>query len=154
MAHPTKDDVQTLVRELERGGTAWVNGRVERFGTAQMVQAPDMTIFGPFGGAASTNGPELETPQARIASMFQGGSVKFELVKAMASDDLLVLVMIERGEVTFEGRDEAQPWVLRTTQVFRRDGSQWIRLHRHADPLIKRRIFDDTLAIAADVESV
>ena len=53
MAHPTKDDVQTLVRELERGGTAWVNGRVERFGTAQMVQAPDMTIFGPFGGAAS-----------------------------------------------------------------------------------------------------
>jgi ketosteroid isomerase-like protein len=67
----------------------------------------------------------------------------------MTSGDLVVLVMIERSLVTFEGRTEPQPWILRTTQVFRRDGDRWLRLHRHADPLIHRRSFDETLAVAA-----
>lgn len=154
MAGMSDIDVQKLVDELDRGRDAWINGRPERFGTTHMVQAPDMTIFGPFGGTASVNGPEFEARQARIASKFRRGSGKCELVKAMTSGDLLVLVMVERCAVVFEGHDLPQPWVLRTTQVFRRDGERWQRLHRHADPLIKQRSFDDTLALARDASVV
>jgi hypothetical protein len=31
----------------------------------------------------------------------------------------------------------------------RRDGDRWLRLHRHADPLIRFRPLADTLTIAA-----
>ena len=65
----------------------------------------------------------------------------------MSAGDLLVLVLMETNEVKFDGYDKPQPWTLRTTQVFRRDGDHWSRLHRHADPLIKRRSLQETLAL-------
>lgn len=41
----------------------------------------------------------------------------------------------------------ARPRTLRTTQAFRRDGDRWVRLHRHADPLLGRRSLEATLAL-------
>jgi hypothetical protein len=71
------------------------------------------------------------------------------VVKTIVSGDLVVVVMIERNEVDVDGVDVRQPWVLRTTQVFERQaGGEWLRLHRHADPLIDRRGPADTFAIA------
>jgi len=152
MAGFDEDEIRELVLELNRGGTAWENGRPERFGTDFMVQAADMTIFGPFGGGLVTNGPEFEARQVGISAKFRDGTAQFELLSAMSSGDLLVLVMAERCEVTFQGHEEPQPWILRTTQVFRRDGDRWVRLHRHADPLIKRRSFEKTIALAAEAQ--
>ena len=67
----------------------------------------------------------------------------------MREGNLVVIVLLERNSVLFEGKAEPQPFVLRTTQVFRKDGEKWLRMHRHADPLIDRRSFDATLEIAA-----
>jgi hypothetical protein len=145
MPTATSDEVAHLVAELDRGRQAWIEGRLETAATAHMAQDDAMTIFGPFGGEAVTPGPM----QAKIAALFHGGAGRLELVRWFAEGDLLVLVMLEHNDVTFEGRDTAQRWVLRTTQVFRRDGDRWRRLHRHADPLIERRSLDATLAIAA-----
>jgi ketosteroid isomerase-like protein len=66
--------------------------------------------------------------------MFRGGEADLELVETYASGDLAVLVAIERqhGEV---GGLPDQDWSLRVTLVFRREGSQWRLVHRHADPL-------------------
>ena len=66
----------------------------------------------------------------------------------MVSGDLVVVVLIERNEVVVDGGDEPQPWVLRTTQVLKRREGVWVRLHRHADPLIDRRSPADIFAIA------
>ena len=43
--------------------------------------------------------------------------------------------MIERqhGEV---GSLPDQNWSLRVTHVYRREGSDWLLVHRHADPLV------------------
>lgn len=139
-------EIEPLLRELERHRQAWIEGR---FAPAEglVAQAPDMTIFGPFGGDAGPGGPDLEARQRRMSAMFKGGSGESELVRAHAAGDLLVLVMIERNQVSFEGRSEPHAWSLRTTQVFRKDGERWIRLHRHADPLIERRSLEDTLTL-------
>jgi hypothetical protein len=145
MPTATDAEIARLVDELDRGRQAWIGGALETAATDHMVQDDAMTIFGPFGGEAAVVGPM----QAKIAALFHGGTGRCELVKAMADGDLLVLVMIERNDVTFGGHATPQPWVLRTTQVFRRDGARWRRLHRHADPLITRRSLDETLALLA-----
>jgi hypothetical protein len=86
--------------------------------------------------------------QKQAASLFHGGSGACEVVKTIVSGDVVVLVLIERNEAVVTGSEHPQPWVLRTTQVFEKRPSGWVRLHRHADPLITRRPPADTFALA------
>jgi len=143
----TDSEIQELIEALDAERQAWVDGRFDPNAAGTMIQAADMTIFGPFGGEAGAGGPELAARQKRVNASFRGGSGRCEVVRSIAADDLLVLVMIERNQVAFEGRTEPHAWTLRTTQVFRRDGSRWVRLHRHADPLLGRRSLEETLVL-------
>ena len=95
---------------------------------------------------------ELTTKQnAASKQMFKDGESTFEVVNKIVTDDLVVLVMIERNTIRVQGANEDQPWVLRTTQVFRLDqDGRWWRLHRHADPLIHFRPGDGTFALAQE----
>ncbi len=146
MADATTEEIQQLVAALDRGRQAWISGQLETTATEHMAQADDMIVYGPFGGAAV---PALPAVQTRIAAQFHGGTGHTELVRAFANGDLLVLVLLEHNTVDFEGHP-AHPWTLRTTQVFRRDGVRWLRLHRHADPLVQRRSLDATLALMTE----
>jgi ketosteroid isomerase-like protein len=74
-------------------------------------------------------------------------SATFEVIKTIVEGDMIVVVGIERSVVSFEGEAEPHPWVLRSTQVFRKDTNSWVRLHRHADPLISCRSVSDTIAL-------
>lgn len=144
---PSDAEIEALVQALDAERQAWIDGRFDPHAVGTMIQAPDTTIFGPFGGEPGGGGPELAARQKRNNASFRGGSGRCEVLRSIVADGLVVLVMIERNQVTFEGRAEPHDWTLRTTQVFRRDGSRWIRLHRHADPLLSRRSLDATLAL-------
>jgi ketosteroid isomerase-like protein len=147
----TDQDVRDLIAAMDLGRANWINGRVEFSQDAPVRQADDMTIFAPFGGPSA--GPAQFSPdvraklQAATAALFHGGDGACEVVRTIVEGDLVVLVLIERSAVMFEGHDEPHPWILRTTQIFRRTDEQWIRLHRHADPLILYRPLDATLAL-------
>jgi hypothetical protein len=150
----TDQDVQELIAEMDRGRANWVNGRGEAL--EGVGQAPDMTLLGPFGGLGPPKGsmtPEqLAAGQAAVsASLFHGGEGHCEVLSTIVEHDVVVLVMIERSMVRFDGFDAPRPWILRTTQVFRKDDAKWIRLHRHADPLIAARSFEETLALLDNV---
>jgi len=88
----------------------------------------------PYGGETA-RGFDAEAALESTPKMFRGGEADLELVESYASGDLAVLVAIERqhGEV---GGMPDQDWSLRVTLVFRREGSQWWLVHRHADPLV------------------
>jgi hypothetical protein len=147
----TDQDVRDLIELMDRGRDDWIHGRGEFSEAAPFRQAGDMTIFGPFGGPGPRPGQltpeELAARQAAVSAQFHGGDGSCEVVRTIVEGDLVVLVLIERSSVMFEGRDAPHPWILRTTQVFRRAGDQWVRLHRHADPLIVPRPLDATLAL-------
>jgi len=149
----TSEDLDRLMRAVEGEAHAFLTGR---FGTdTGFTQADDMTIFGPFGGPAPNMPPsELMALQQAASKQFEFGETTFETVNRIVSDDLVVLVMIERNRARLAGATEFQPWVLRTTQAFRLDEhGHWWRLHRHADPLIRFRPGDETFALARDPDA-
>jgi ketosteroid isomerase-like protein len=138
-------EVDSLVAALNEGRRAWISGSLETSATDVFAQADDMTIFAPFGGEAAPADP---IRQARSAASFKGGTGHSQVVKVMREGELVVIVMVEWNNVQFDSHAEPHPWILRTTQVFRRDRpGHWLRLHRHADPLILRRSLSDTLKL-------
>ena len=149
----TESDIEQLVQAVDRGRDQWINGTLSWDNPESLIQqADDATIFGPFGGVAPPGG----APIARIdrqklgATMFKGGTGTTEFVRAIVEGDLAVLVLVDRSEVQFDGHDTVEPWVLRITEVFRKDSGRWVRVHRHGDPLIKFRDLDATLGLLQD----
>jgi ribosomal protein L14 len=144
----TEADVAELLSLLDEGRQAWIDGRLGYGRGFDADQDEDMTLFGPFGGEVIRGADELGGRQDRAASLFSGGSGRCELVKTIAADDVVVVIQVERNEARVQGADTPQAWVLRTTQVFERRGGRWVRLHRHADPLIDLRPPATTFALA------
>src|SRR5215211_3188631 len=109
--------VQRLLEQKERTQRAWVNGEIspEIFGERRHV-----TLLNPFGGYSGRGQDGVQAVQQGAISHFAGSAteVESELLHAMVSDDLAVLVMIERSQVRLKGHDEPRPWLLRVTQVF------------------------------------
>ncbi|HEV3234330.1 MAG TPA: nuclear transport factor 2 family protein [Candidatus Dormibacteraeota bacterium] len=56
-----------------------------------------------------------------------------EVVAAGASGDLAYIVALEHTTASVKGAPP-QPYVLRVTTVFRREGGEWKVVHRHGDP--------------------
>ena len=143
----TEDELADLLMELDAGRQSWIDGKLG-FGDAMDVgQDEDMTIFGPFGGMLRGTS-ELAGRQRRAAQLFEGGEGSCEVVKTIIGGDVVTVIQIERNVARVRGRQQAQRWVLRTTQVFERRDGRWVRLHRHADPLIDLRPPDPTFSLA------
>ncbi|HMO54727.1 MAG TPA: hypothetical protein PJ994_09500 [Tepidiformaceae bacterium] len=58
---------------------------------------------------------------------------------------MAVVVSLATCQVRFAGTSEPRPWVLRVTEVYELANGRWVRLHRHADPLITPRPLAETL---------
>lgn len=141
-------DVNELLELLDRGRQSWIEGRRDFGAGINLEQDEDMTLFGPFGGEAIRGTGQLGPRQDRAATLFDGGAGRCEVVKTIVSGEIVVVVQVERNEVTVRGASTPQPWILRTTQVFERQAGRWVRLHRHADPLIVFRPPDETFVLA------
>lgn len=110
-----------------------MRGDMDRY-LALTPHARGFTLLNPLGGAPAGYDNRSESLRA-AAKYFRGGDAKLEVAQVHAWGDTVILVMIERqhGEV---GGLPDQDWSLRVTQVYRRDGSDWLLVHRHADPLV------------------
>jgi ketosteroid isomerase-like protein len=127
------DQLAELVRVTEEATSAFMRGDMDRY-LALTPHARGFTLMNPFGGPPARYQDRSESLRA-AASYFKAGEAKLEVAEAHVWDDTVVLVMIERqhGEV---GGLPDQDWPLRVTQIYRRDGSEWLLVHRHADPLV------------------
>ena len=135
-----------LIQRTEAQAAAFMRGDMQRWSELVRI-ADDFTLMQPFGGPASHGFDASPERLAQLAKYFRNGDAKLELVQSYASDDLVVLVMIERqhGEV---GGLPDQDWSLRVTQVYRRHGSEWQLVHRHADPLVRHVGLEPAAALA------
>jgi ketosteroid isomerase-like protein len=143
----TEADIAELADLLDKGRDAWINGHPPgEDQNSRLMQADDATIFGPFGGVAPKGTAPRVRPdiQRKMATRFGGGSGSTDVVRAIVEGDLVVVVYVDRSTVRFDGNDVETPWMLRTTEVFRKQAGGWVRIHRHADPLVHYRDLDAT----------
>ena len=129
----TDEPLAELVGRTQEAADAWMRGDMDRY-LALTQHARGFTLMDPGGGPARRFDDRAESFQGWKSS-FAGGNARLEHVETHAWGDTAVLVMIERqhGEV---GGLPDQDWSLRVTHVYRREGSDWLLVHRHADPLV------------------
>jgi ketosteroid isomerase-like protein len=140
------DAVAELINAAGEKNAAFMRGDME--GWARLVRiAPDFTLMQPFGGPASRGYDTSPKRLAQLAQYFQNGRTKLEVAQTYASDRIVVLVMIEQQHAEVGGLPD-QDWSLRVTEVYRRDGSEWELVHRHADPLVHHISLDQAATLA------
>lgn len=126
--------VADLVERATQAHVALMQGDVAGYHRF-ITQSADFTLMSPFGGKPSRGVAFTPERWLEIGRFFRDGrDSTLELVEAYHTADMVVLAAIERTHVAV-GRMPAQPWALRVTLVFRKDGSEWKQVHRHADAL-------------------
>ena len=140
-------EVARLVARADRANAAFIRGDMETWNSVAGPIAEDFTLMQPFGGPASRGFDASPERLATMARYFSGGNAEMEVVETYASAELVVLAFIERQRGRVGGLPE-QDWSLRVTQVYRRRGSAWELVHRHADPLVRNVGLEKTAALA------
>jgi len=141
----TDEELAELVRRTEDATSAFLRGDMDRY-LELTRHARGFTLMNPFGGAPARYDDRAESVN-ESSSYFKAGEATLELVEAHAWGDTVVLVMIERQHGQVGGLPD-QDWSLRVTQVYRRDGSDWQVVHRHADPLVHAIDLEQAAALA------
>ena len=127
------DQAQILAARSADANAALMRGDAARY-VATVAPATDFTLMSPFGGTPS-HGALSPERVAQIGRFFRNGTLTQEVVQTYASADMIVLAVIEHANHVEVGGLPAQDWALRVTLVYRRTGSGWELVHRHADPL-------------------
>ena len=93
-----------------------------------------------FGAWVSKTGPaEVGAFNTYLASQFADCSAyEIDLVAAGASGDLAYTVAYERTTASVRG-GPVEPYTLRVTHLYRREGGEWRIVHRHGDPVPEQR---------------
>jgi hypothetical protein len=134
--------LEHLLDRIRVDHAAWING------DSRGYELPDetSTVMGAFGACGI--GASTTTPRQRLAvAQFESGTGSVELVHGGVSGDVAWLVVFERSSVMFAGRDRPVRWDLRVTEVFERRDGDWVRVHRHADPLVDVHPLDEVLSL-------
>jgi ketosteroid isomerase-like protein len=85
----------------------------------------------------------------RAASYYRDGAITgFETVAESVGRELAYTVEVERFRVKVGGEDQPSDVALRVTCIYRREGSRWRLLHRHADPRVERQSAESVVAAA------
>jgi ketosteroid isomerase-like protein len=148
MAHEsiTDEELAALIQSTAEAASAYMRGDIRRY-LALIKPAEDHTLMAPAGGELIRGRDDSDEAIEITSRYFQAGDADLEVVQTYTSCDLVVMTAIERqhGEV---GGLPDQDWSLRVTLVFRREGSEWRQVHRHADPLVHGISLEQAAGIA------
>jgi ketosteroid isomerase-like protein len=145
-ADAAEDSVGDLVRRAEEKNAAFIRGDMQQWSRLVRI-APDFTLMQPFGGPVSHGFDASPKHLAELSQYFKNGEARLEVSQTYAAEGMVVLVMIERQRIEVGGLP-AQDWSLRVTEVYRKDGSEWQLVHRHADPLVQKVTLQQAAVLA------
>ncbi|MBX5064079.1 YybH family protein [Rhizobium lentis] len=140
-----------LIRQTEEANAALMRGDIASY-RALNPHAADYTLMSPFGGRPTHEAELTEERWQAVGRFFSNGTFEQEIVQAYGSADMIVLALIERCCVEAGGLP-MQDWALRVTLVYRREGSEWLLAHRHADPLANGISLEQAAALGRKPEN-
>jgi hypothetical protein len=114
--HDAQQDLSNFLARREAVSTDFINGKPE--GLRKLSTHHDPATFFPPNGARS-----FGKSSAGHLEIFQSGS----------SGDIGFWTGIQRANTFMKGHPKPVAMELRSSEVFRREGSQWMLVHRHAD---------------------
>jgi ketosteroid isomerase-like protein len=130
----TNEELAELVQRTADAAAAFIRGDMTTY--AELVpHADDFTLKAPYGGETRRGFDDSPGALAEMARFFQQGEAELDVHASYTSGDLVVLVVVERQHGVVGGGAD-QDWSLRATLVWRRVGSGWELVHRHADALV------------------
>jgi ketosteroid isomerase-like protein len=95
------------------------------------TKSDDATLFGAWG-PIEKGYQQVSRTFRWVGSRLQGGKLVEEHSVAIASGDPGYTVGFEHGEVIVDG-SPPQAMTIRVTHIYRRFGTEWLLVHRHAD---------------------
>jgi ketosteroid isomerase-like protein len=140
--------IADLVRRATEGNDAFMNGDMNRW-LSLTPHSPDFSLISPFGGWTAVGFDASPERLASMARYFTSATTSLEVIATHGTADMVVLAVVERQHGVVGGLPP-QDWSLRVTLVYRRDGDDWMLVHRHADPLVKGISLDQLSIIARD----
>jgi ketosteroid isomerase-like protein len=95
----------------------------------------DATLANPFGPAVR-GWDEVSRMLDYASSRFRDGEfLGAERIAEHVTPDLVCVLDVEHWRSRVADRGEVEPFDLRVTTTFRREGDDWKIVHRHADPI-------------------
>ena len=115
---------------------AYVSGDAKLL-AALSATSGDASFFGPMGGRV-VGAKKVLARYIQDAAHFEPGSENaIEVLQMGASDGLAFVVARQTTKAKLAGNPKKVPMELRVTEIFRKSGSAWKMIHRHADMLAK-----------------
>src|SRR5215470_1475896 len=90
------EEIANLVQRTEEANQALVRGDIDEY-VALTQHAEDYTLMAPFGGAPTHGFDASSENRAGMARFFKSGTLDQELLATYRTDDLAVLVTVERA---------------------------------------------------------
>jgi len=125
------DDFMQLRRRVAQ---AYVRGDAGPLREISALSDP-ATFFGPSGGVEKGAKEVLATNEEGAKRFGPDGQTDLEVLQQGSSGDLAYWVGLQHATVTTDRDHKAAQMTLRVTEVFRRVGSDWKLVHRHADAM-------------------
>ena len=127
-------DIQQLIDQYHKSVDEFSRGNSQ---PVKMLYShgDDVFLANPFGSIA-IGWDQVSNALDFASSKFKDGEVKkFKLIEKYLTDELAIIFEIEKWKAKVGGREEVSSFDLRVTTTFRKEGSAWNLIYRHADPI-------------------
>ena len=131
------ESFKQFMKQREDAARAYVCGNPAPVDSITTRISPS-TFFGPSGDFHEGADDVLLTFNQGAAMFGTDGNTHFEILDMAASDSIAYWVGFQRATVQMRGKEGTIPMNLRVTEIFRREGSEWKMIHRHADLLASK----------------